>query len=215
MYQTYTSSGIQPFDANERVEASLNWLLEVNQWEANQQRIFRSTLEEEEMLLLRRPLPMRQAYALFGLLLGTCPPAAIFIKACGYGIAMGQRDSSGAIALCLVMNVICAFVGGWAGSALARKIGELERDSWIKMLIFSPLMGLAWAIPTGAAGGAIVFLIGSIFGAIVAMPVGLLAFVMFMPLHRLLARGGMIDARHFWPLACGVVMFISALILGI
>ena len=32
--------------------------------------------------------------------------------------------------------------------------------------------------------------------------------------HSPLARGGMIGARPFCPLACGVVMVISALILG-
>ena len=75
-------------------------------------------------------------------------------------------------------------------------------------------MGFAWGAITGAAGGAICFGIGAIFGALYAAPVGTLAFILFTPLHRLLARGGMIDARHFWPLACGVTMTITALILS-
>ncbi|MCA1555820.1 MAG: hypothetical protein LC747_03925 [Acidobacteria bacterium] len=33
-------------------------------------------------------------------------------------------------------------------------------------------------------------------------------------LRLIMARGGMIDARHFWPLACGVVFTITALILS-
>ena len=193
----------------------MNWLLSVNQWEAQRQRLFRREIEEEEMLLMRHPLPPRKAFGLFGLLLGTFPPAAIFIKLFGYGIQAGHRNALGDTGLWLVMNAICAMMGYCMGSALAATIGKLERGSWIKLFLLSPLMGLAWAIPTGAVGGLIIIVIGSIFGAIAATPVGLLAFILFMPLHRLLARGGMIDARHFWPLACGVVMMISALILGL
>jgi hypothetical protein len=42
----------------------------------------------------------------------------------------------------------------------------------------------------------------------------MLAFAAFAPLHRLLARGGMIDARHLAPLAWGINLAISALILS-
>ncbi len=77
------------------------------------------------------------------------------------------------------------------------------------------LIGWLWAIGTGAAGGLVFFGIGAIFGVSFAIPVGLLAFASFMPLHRLLARGGMIEAGHLWPLACGVTMTVTALILGL
>jgi hypothetical protein len=215
MYQARNSFDFQQPDADQRTQSRLSWLLSVNQWEANRQRLFRHAHEEEEMVLMRHPLPPRKAFGLFGLLLGTFPPAAIFIKLFGYGVPAGHRNILGHTGLCLVMNAICAMMGYCMGSALAAKIDRLERGSWIKMSLLSPLMGLAWAIPTGAVGGVIVIVIGGIFGAIVATPVGLLAFILFMPLHRLLARGGMIDARHFWPLACGVVMMITALILGL
>jgi len=192
----------------------LTWLLDVNQWEAQRQRLFRDRLEEEEMLLMRHPLAVRKAYGLFGLLLGTFAPAAIFLKLFGYGLVPGHFNFLGLSGLCLVMNALCAMMGYCMGSTLATRIDQMEHGSWLKTLLLSPAMGLAWAIPTGAVGGAIVILIGSVYGAIIAMPVGFLAFGLFMPLHRLLARGGMIDARHFWPLACGVVMAIVALILG-
>jgi hypothetical protein len=42
----------------------------------------------------------------------------------------------------------------------------------------------------------------------------MLAFTLFTLLHRLLVRGDMIDARHFWPLACGITMLIAALVLN-
>ncbi len=67
---------------------------------------------------------------------------------------------------------------------------------------------------TGALGGFVFFGIGAFVGAALAVPVGALAFAVFAPLHRLLARGGMIDARQLWPLALGVSGTIAALILG-
>jgi hypothetical protein len=213
MYQTRNSHGFQQPTADESAQSRLNWLLSINQDEAMRQRLFPHEIEEE-MLLMRHPLAPRKAYGLFGLLLGTFPPAAIFIRMVEGEVLTGNRNALGDMGLLVVMNAICAMMGCYMGSALAARIGKLERGSWIKMFLLSPLMGLAWAIPTGAVGGVIVIVIGSIFGAIVATPVGLLAFSLFMPLHRLLSRGGMIDARHFWPVACGIVMMISALILG-
>lgn len=90
----------------------------------------------------------------------------------------------------------------------------VERDSWSLMVIESVIIGFLWGLGTGAAGGFLIYGFGAIVGAICAIPVGALAFGLFIPLHRLLSRGGMIDARHLWPLASGVVMVITALILG-
>ncbi len=81
------------------------------------------------------------------------------------------------------------------------------------MLPMAAAFGILWALVTGAAGGAIFFGIGAIFGAVCAIPVGIAAFLIFTPIHRLLAHGGMIDARHFWPLALGIVAVITMLIL--
>lgn len=214
MYQTRNSYDFQQPAADESAQSRLSWLLSVNQDEARRQRFLRHAHVEEEMLMMQRPIPMRKAFGLFGLLLGTFPPAAIFLKLCGYGIPSLGRDTLFLCFLCLAMNFICALVGRWMGLGLAKMIGNLEQGSWIRMLLLLPLIGLAWAIPTGAAGGVVAFIYGAVFGAVFAMPVGLMAFTLFLPLHRLLARGGMIDARHFWPLACGIVLMIAALILG-
>ena len=161
---------------------------------------------------MRRPVAARRAYALVGLMLGVFPPAAIFTQMFGYGFGEG----SGLLFLgCLLMNVICAVVGYWMGAALSRLFEEWERESWTKMLLLVPVFGACWGAITGAAGGFIFFGIGAIFGAYMAMAVGAVAFTLFAALHRLVWRGGMIDARHFWPLASGVTLVISALILGL
>ena len=111
------------------------------------------------------------------------------------------------------MNVACALAGAFFGSKLSGMASVVERDHWFLMLIESVVIGFIWGVATGAVGGLIAFGVGAIFGAIIAAGVGMLAFGLFVPLHRLLARGGMIDARHLWPLACGVVVVITALIL--
>jgi hypothetical protein len=117
--------------------------------------------------------------------------------------------------LIVAMNVACCFAGRFFGSKLSLMANSFERRSWTKEIFMALLTGWLWAIGTGATGGLIFFGIGAIFGAVFAIPVGLFAFASFMLLHRLIARGGMIEAGHFWPLACGVTMTVTALILGL
>lgn len=162
--------------------------------------------------MMRRPISIRRAYAQFGMLLGTLPPAAIFYKMFWKEFAYQEPFM---VLLILAMQVACCFAGRFFGSKLSLIVQGIERRSWTKEIFMALLMGWLWAIGTGAAGGLVFFGIGAIFGAVFAIPVGLLAFALFMPLHRLLARGGMIEAGHLWPLACGVTMIVTALILGL
>lgn len=163
---------------------------------------------------MRRPLNIRRAFALLGLMLGIFPPAAIFIKMFGYGLG-GQNSSALLFILCLLMNFTCAGVGYVMGGALSRAVENIERENWTMMMLLLPIIGAGWGAVTGAAGGLLFVGIGAIFGAIFAIPVGALAFTLFAPLHRLLARGGMIDVRHFWPLASGATLVAAALVLGL
>ena len=155
----------------------------------------------------------RRSLALFGLMLGMFPPAAIFIKMFDYGL-VGYKSSVLLFIICLVMNFSCAGVGYAMGGALASSVEKLERRSWTRMLLMLPLIGAAWGAVTGGAGGLIFLGIGALFGSIFAMPIGALAFILFASLHRVLSRGGMIDARHYWPLASGVTLLLAALVLG-
>ncbi|HJU54722.1 MAG TPA: hypothetical protein VJ715_09130 [Pyrinomonadaceae bacterium] len=189
----------------------MNWLIRENELAEKQERAFRDAREEEEMLLMRHPVAARQAYARFGLLLGTLPPAAIFFKLFIGSFVYGINFPL--FSLLLSMNIACAFAGYYFGSKLSGMASVIERDHWVLMLIESVVIGFIWGAATGAVGGLIAFGVGAIFGAVIAAGVGMVAFGLFVPLHRLLARGGMIDARHLWPLACGVVLFITALIL--
>jgi hypothetical protein len=210
MYGTSTINLERPTESND-LYARLNWLLATNAEEAR--RLSRSAAEEEELLLMRRPLDARRAFGLFGLMLGLFPPAAIFIKMFGYGL-VGLNVSAVLFILCLLMNLTCAAAGYGMGRVLSRAIEKAEKRRLSVMMSLLPLIGIAWGAVTGFAGGLVFLGIGAFFGPIFAMPVGALAFTLFAPLHRALARGGMIDARHFWPLASGATMFAAALVLG-
>src|SRR4030095_3710570 len=106
-----------------------------NEWEAGRRRLFRNPLEEEQMLLMRHPMTTERAFALFGLLLGTLPPAAIFIKL--FGGVLAQSLFSLGWLLLLSMNAICCLAGRYFGLKLSRMVRAVERDSWILMLIES------------------------------------------------------------------------------
>ena len=89
------------------------------------------------------------------------------------------------------------------------------RRSRVWLLFASLMLATLWAVATGAAGGAVCFGFGALFGPFFALPVALAAFPVFATLHRLLSRGGMIEARSLWPLAYGVPGVIAAGILSI
>jgi hypothetical protein len=214
MHNTHTTFRPEQPLANQSVESRLSTLLMENEREAIRSRLFRSALEEQEMLLMQRPISTEKAYALFGLLLGTFPPAAIFYRDFG-GELTHPYFQLDWFFLLLAMNATCSFVGRRMGARVSRWLDDEENTSRTWKFFMSLTAGISWGVLTGAAGGLPFLGIGAIFGALYALPVGMLAFPLFASLHRPLARGGMIDARHFWPLACGVVMFITALILGL
>ena len=199
--------------ADPYLDARLSWLrAEIERGEARR-RLFRSAREEREMLLMSDPVPTPEAFAMLGTLLGLLPPAVIFFRLFRYGF----DHSLGFFwfIMCLGMNIICFAVGRALAERLGRRIDEVERRTWPRMILATAVLGLLWGLATGTAGGALVFGVGAIAGIILAVPIGIVGFALFVPLHRLLARGGMIEERHLWPLACGVTGVIVATILSI
>jgi hypothetical protein len=192
-------------------DSRLDSLLAANAEITSQKQRFRLEKHEAEAVLMRSPVAAKDAYAYFGLLLGLLPPAAIFGKAVKYGL---NENAAAVFAFCLLMNLTCAFVGKFIAGVFADIFINLERKSWTKMLLLSSLLGFCWAIITGAAGGAIFFGFGAIFGIICAVPVGAAAFPFFAAIHRVLERGTEIEWKHFLPLAFGISTAVSAFILG-
>ncbi|MDQ4122680.1 MAG: hypothetical protein M3209_14675 [Acidobacteriota bacterium] len=204
----YTIFDLESGDENSRLDS----LLAANAEIALQKQAFRIEKHETEAALMSSPVTAKEAYGYFGLLLGLLPPAAVFGKGAGYGL---NDNMPVVFVFCLLINLTCAFVGKYIAEAFAHKFVNLERKSWTKMLLWSTFLGFCWAVITGAAGGAIFFGVGAIFGVICAVPVGIAAFPAFAAVHRLLERGTEIEWKHFLPLAFGISTAISAFILGL
>jgi hypothetical protein len=198
------------------IRARLNWL---TRWNAEAERhafLFRNAREEEEARRMLRPTGTREAFGIFGLLLGAFVPAALFYRMFNYGFYGNGSGFAQLLfpALLSAMNVACCLMGRKMGAVFGGRIDNYERASWHWMCVCAAGAGALWGLTTGAVGGFLFFGIGSLFGAFIALPLGMIGFLLFTPLHRLMACGGMIDARHLWPLACGVALTISALILS-
>ncbi len=192
--------------------ARLNWLLRANEQAAQHRRRFRNAREEEEMMLMRHPLSARRAFAFYGMLTGTLPPAAIFYKSFGWA---NVASETWLLLICVLMSVACAATGYWFGGVLSQSLADLKRKGWHRALLGALWLGAVWGACAGALGGLVFFGIGAVFGATYGLLGGALAFALFTPLHRLLSRGDMIDARHFWPVACGITAALAALIVNL
>lgn len=168
-------------------------------------------MEERRALSMRRPLTTEQAYRWFGTYLGLLPPLAIFER---FLASTRGDDAFWVVALCVAMNVVCCLVGRWFGGRLGRRAGNPRARSRANFAFLIFVMAVSWSAVTGGLGGVLFFGIGALFGALFAAPVAFAAFPVFAILHRLVSRGGMIEARHTWPLAFGIPLTIAAMIMS-
>jgi len=175
--------------------------------------LFRSEQEKTEASLMENPLSVRQAFAYFGLLLGAFPPAALFTRFF-WDAGIFHNEDFWMLGVAAVINLISAVVGYFSGNLIGKIVGELEKQSWVRMIFALPFVGILWGIIAGGAGGIIVFVIGAIFGALLGAAVGAAALPVFTIFHRLLKKGDQIDRRQFLPLAFGVTFIVCAFVLG-
>lgn len=195
-------------------DARLRWLVAFHAREESRRKLFRHPRDEWEVGLMRRPVATRRAYALLGALLGTFPPAAIFYQLFG-GQLFRASHVWGLLSLTLLMNACCCLAGWRTGAAVGRRVDDAESLTWHRMIVTAAALGAAWGVAAGGLSGLVFFGLGAFVGPVFAVPVGAAGFVLFTALHRLVSRGGMIDARHLWPLAWGVAATITAAILGL
>jgi hypothetical protein len=187
----------------------MNWLKQELDPEVRRRRLAR---EEEECraLSMRRPLTAEQAYRWFGTFLGLLPPFALFNR-----ILDGARQEGFKwVALFAAMNVVCCLAGRWFSGRLGRWAGDPRARTRAGLAVVVFVMAVGWSVVTGGLGGVLFFGIGALFGVFCAAPVALAAFPVFAILHRLISRGGMIEARHTWPLAFGIPLTIAAMIMS-
>lgn len=182
----------------------------------NRAEVLREEKEWERATLMRSPVNTEDAYAWFGTFLGLFPPFAMF--AASLKLRGLDEFGSGAafwIFLLMAMNAVCCLVGRKFGRVLGRALGDPRAHGWFWHVVVSVLLGAAWAAVTGAAGGALGFGIGAIFGIVCAMPVALTNFPVFAVLHRIQTHGGMIEERDLWPIAMGIPLATAALIMSL
>ena len=210
MYDTGGSYSVcWPSTQDLYIAQRLSWLKAELDPKAQRRRL---ALEEEERraLSMQRPLTTEQAYRWFGTFLGLLPPFAFFNR------TFLSVDGGGPfwVTLFVAMNVTCCLVGRWYGGVLGRWAGKQRGRGrlWFVAAVFA--MALGWSLVTGGLGGALFFGVGAAFGFVCALPVAFVAFPVFAFLHRLISRGGMIEARHTWPLAFGIPLTIAAMIMS-
>ena len=205
MYDTGGSYSVCQLDFPDRnLARRLSWL-KFETSPLTERRRLALEVEERRKLSMLRPLSTEEAYRWFGTFLGLFPPFALFARIVS-GFIIRDREwgrlptADGLLFwafMFVMMTLACCLVGRKFGGFLGRKSGDPRAR-----------------VVTGAAGGAVAFLVGALGGVLVAVPVALAAFPVFAVLHRLLSHGGMIEERHVWPLAFGVPLTIAALILS-
>ncbi|MDX6710006.1 MAG: hypothetical protein QOH96_1022 [Blastocatellia bacterium] len=165
-----------------------------------------------ELLRMDNPVDLHYALGRFGLVLGGLPAAAIFYRLI---FLLGGQNSRAVLVVAALMLLVGLFVGKQVGSGLADAVSAIERRGWPMMLAGSLAIGLLWGLATGGASGVLAFGIGAPIGAIIGAVVGAVAFPIFISLHRMLSRGGKIEASLLRPISFGIAAVIAGLILGL
>ena len=201
-------------NGNEIIQKRLEALLAANAQTAREKSIYSSEAEKIEASLFKNPMDSEKTFAFFGLLLGTFPPAAIFLK---FILESGgfNRNELWILGVMAIVNLIAAVVGFFSGKLIGKVVRELEKTSWLAMLLTIPLIGALWGMLSGGAGGIIIFIIGAFFGAYLGAMVGAVSLPIFGIFHRLIKKGDIIERNQFLPLAFGVTFVICAFILGL
>lgn len=177
---------------------------------------FSDEKERFEATLLENPLTTKQAFSQFGLLLGLFPPMAIFGKFAYHNLPTNPyNDDTWLIFLLLVVNLVCALTGYYSGKLIGDIVSRIEKLNWAQMILIAPFIGILWGVMTGSAGGVFIFIIGAFFGAAIASLVGMVALPIFTIFHRFLKKGDVIERDQFLPIAAGITLIISAIILGL
>jgi len=208
----FTSADLERYD--ELPEQRLELLLKTNAETALERAICNSPREKTELILMKNPISIENAFAYFGLLLGIFPPAAIFIRLF-IDARIFNSDEFWILGFVFVVNLVSALVGFFSGKLIGKIIAEFEKTSWHRMILALPFVGVFWGVMAGGASGAIIFIVGAVVGALLGAVVGAFALPIFAVFHRLLKCGDKIDRKHFLPLAFGISFVVSAFFLGL
>jgi hypothetical protein len=162
---------------------------------------------------MKQPLSRETVFACLGLLLGSLPPAALFIRILGEGDGL-PVEQWWLYALLFFANLATAFAGYFSGKIVAKILRSLEDVSIGKTILLLPLIGMTWGAVSGAVGGAFLFIFGAIFGAAIGSVVGGLVLPLFAAAHKTLKRGDSMEFAQFLPVALGMTLTVCAFIFG-
>ncbi len=212
-YKQSIGEGISPDDTDRAVEQRLAYLIKINAELADERSLFRSGRERTEAALMVNPIPSRKAFAYFGYMIGTLPPASIALKIIAES---SGHDPMTAIFVVLLATaaVVTGMVGYVTGKYVPMMISRVDGFRLPNRIALVSLIGLVWGAVAGAAGGLFLFLIGAIFAGAFGGIIGAITLPVLSAFHQTLRRGDFIEMRHFLPIAFGITLSVCAFILG-
>lgn len=159
--------------------------------------------------LMNRELDLATSVKYLGLAIGIVPTAAILVR-----LFVVDTSLNPAVLLAALATAVTGAVGFLTGGAVARSLDNILASGLVRSILFIPILGAAWGIVSGAAGGLFLFVVGSIVGGIIGGVVGAAALSLFAATHRLIADDGQISFKRFLPLAFGLSGTAAAIFLG-
>lgn len=208
LYSKLVCGDIEAEESSQRLER----LLQVNSAIADHKRLYPTEREAFESQTMRYPLGPDTVFPYFGLMLGSLPPASIFIA---FTIAKGiQHAEFWPTVIMSITTFVSSVVGYYSGILVGKSVKGLFGASFSRRTLACLAIGILWGISAGAAGGLFIFIIGAFFGAVIGGLVGAVSLTAFSIPYFALKRGGMIELSHFLPLSLGITFSICAFVLG-
>jgi hypothetical protein len=195
-------------------EQRLAELLKVNAETARDKALYRTDRERTEASSMSSPIDSNKVFAYFGLTIGTLPPFALAFKIIGEGIT-DEPVAGLFLALLAAAGIATGSMGYALGRVVPSALSYAEQFRVPNRIAFLAMVGFAWGAVSGAVGGLLLFVIGSIFAALAGGLVGAVALPILAAFHSALRRGELIEMKHFLPIAFGITLTLCAFILGL
>ena len=160
--------------------------------------------------LLDQRLDLAGSLRLFGVAIGTVPTAAILFRL----FVLDSSPNPGVLLLAILATAVTGLVGYLTAGGTAKALERVLSTSFLRSLLLVPIIGLAWGIISGAAGGLFLFVLGAIVGGAIGGMVAGTALPLFVGLYSLAAEEGEISIKRFLPIAAGISGSAAALFLG-
>lgn len=159
---------------------------------------------------LDQRMDLARSLRFFGIAIGTVPTAAILFRL----FVLDSSPNPAVLLLAILTTLVTGFVGYQTAGATSKALERVLSTSFLRSLLLVPIIGLAWGIISGAAGGLFLFVLGAIVGGVIGGMVAGTALPLFVGLYSLSAEEGEISVKRFLPIAAGISGSAAALFLG-